>query len=109
MPTAADIPSGTMPKQTPRPRARCWCDHSTNPANFAGVGGGGAMYAVTAGYKNKVNSVWTSDTVTSRSVVRLLRSSGSRSFQASIIEYPIPVDHHAERDEPVAELEHAHS
>ena len=34
------MPSGTIPKQTPWPCARCWCDHSTKPANLASVGGG---------------------------------------------------------------------
>src|SRR5689334_14022739 len=57
MPTAAVMPSGTIPKQNPRPCWRCWCDHMTNPANFASVGGGGAMYAVTEGSENSVKSV----------------------------------------------------
>src|SRR6185436_2236561 len=101
MPTAAVMPSGTMPKQTPWPCARCWCDHSTKPANLASVGGGGAMYAVTAGSENNVNSVSTSDAATSRSVVRSPCRGGTRSVHPSTIEYPIlsdgRTDHYADR------------
>src|SRR5206468_3583236 len=61
MPTAAVMPSGTIAKQRPWPCSRSWCDHTTNPANLASVGGGGAMYAVTAGSENSVNSVETSE------------------------------------------------
>src|ERR1043166_4162380 len=77
--TAAVMPSGTTPKQRPSPCARCWCDHSTNPANLARVGGGGAMYAETAGSESRVKSEYTSDAATSRSVVRSPRRGGRRS------------------------------
>src|SRR4051794_24508997 len=50
------------------------------------------MYAVTAGSENSVNSVYTSVTATSRSVVRSPRSGGTRSLHGSGIDCRILTD-----------------
>ena len=50
------------------------------------------MYAVTAGSENSVNSVETSDAATSRIVVRLPRSGGTRSVHRLSIDYRILAD-----------------
>src|SRR3954452_12571597 len=50
------------------------------------------MYAVTAGSENSVNSVYTSVTSTSRSVVRSPRSGGTRSLHGSGIDCRILTD-----------------
>src|SRR3954454_2287644 len=50
------------------------------------------MYAVTAGSENSVNSVYTSVTATSRSVVRSPRSGGTRSLHGLGIDCRILTD-----------------
>src|SRR5260370_13451386 len=63
-----------------------------NPANLASVGGGGAMYAVTAGSENSVNSGYTSDAATSRSVVMWPLSGGTPSVHRLSIDFRIVAD-----------------